>query len=348
MHTLDGEQVLGVQFANPKGTKAAFFTESSIGFYNLETQSISSKQKLGNLPIQTQVVDMAVNPELCTIVVFVKAMAQERSVGSVPQVQNLIILWRTGQLQEEESLKMSVASDLLNEAPMPPAICVSTWKGPLVVVSRTFDGRVLCWRLNDAGSQLTSEARLVKNGGLLALSGNGRWIAVSVCSAHDSEAIQVFTLEGVPNSAEPRPLPLVDRRPASMAIIENGSSEGSVAGCLLAIQPAESQQGALSIEVLSVEADGAVSVLYRLLQDHQCRCAALRFCHQAPDILFSRWPDGTVKVINLKTQQARVANDDAGANSVGISCDQELLVTAIGNSFRFHRLPKAQAAVTLQ
>lgn len=78
----------------------AFYTESVVGLFSVDQGRICLKQKLSQQRVQSVVRHMAVNPTHGAIAVFVEV--SNPSGASRSQFQNLIIVWPTGQLQEED------------------------------------------------------------------------------------------------------------------------------------------------------------------------------------------------------------------------------------------------------
>merc|ERR1719264_711719 len=172
--------------------KVIFRSDTALGLYSLLQRRIFWRQQLTQLRVNSVVRAMAVNPELGTITVFIEVT----NTHGASSVQNLVIVWPTGQLQEEEPLKLSVAeSDTAESERIPPAVLVSTSRAPLVLVSRICSGKVLCWRLTAACSQLVSEAKLTDRGGHVAVSNDGKWVAVVDKGAGGQPEVVVWTFE---------------------------------------------------------------------------------------------------------------------------------------------------------
>lgn len=344
------EQVFGACFADTANDKIIFCTETAIELYSIEQRCVFWKQKLTQLRVQSVVRGMAVNPVVGTIAVFLEAKNEATNTGQADnkaantgqadnnKVQNLIIIWPTGQLQEEEPLKLSAAESATatDGDTLPPAIMLSTLHAPLAVLSRVCSGKVLCWRLNATASQIVSETKITDRGGIIALADNARWLAVRDCSEMGTKQVEVWTFAGPDNTLmrAPKRIACIDRRPQSMAII----SQGEAASCLIALAEEPSPGCPIPpIEVLQVLADGSANRAYRARPESPCRL--LSFCHESPDFLLSGHDDGLVIVYNLPLGQLRLSHDDVGIRSICISVDRTLIVTSVGECFRVYRVP---------
>merc|ERR1711972_582921 len=82
------------------------------------------------------------------------------------------------------------------DATLPAFVLLSRCRGPQMLLSRSGDGQVYCWRLNDARSQLVSEEKLLTRGGLIAASASGFWIAVVNMETDAGEGqVDIWTYE---------------------------------------------------------------------------------------------------------------------------------------------------------
>lgn len=337
---IEHEQVLGACFADMSNDKIAFYTESIVGFFSLEQKRVFLKQKLSQQRVHSVVRHMAVNPQLGTIAVFVEVSGTNRVQNN--QFQNLLIIWPTGQLQEEEPLKISVDSSIpMDGVMLPPAIVGSTSRAPLTLVGRLCGGKVLCWHLNSACSQLVSQRELVGNGGLIAISGDGCWVAVVDLGSTDGNQVELWTFEG--HRKAKRVLRLA-RRPQCMAImqqpqpalLDDADTDTSIA-VTARLALAEVADGGIAevIEVLQVNVDGTTSVTYRVTAQSPCRL--LSFCHESADYLLSGHLDGLVVLCNLASGQSCLSHDDVEVRSAHTSVDRSLIVTAVAECFRVYR-----------
>eukprot|EP00418_Pyrodinium_bahamense_P042923 CAMPEP_0179209552 /NCGR_PEP_ID=MMETSP0796-20121207/104511_1 /TAXON_ID=73915 /ORGANISM="Pyrodinium bahamense, Strain pbaha01" /LENGTH=645 /DNA_ID=CAMNT_0020914511 /DNA_START=36 /DNA_END=1973 /DNA_ORIENTATION=+ len=330
---VEHEQVLGACFADMENDKVVFYTELAIGLYSLSLRRILWKQKLTQLRVQAVVRAMTVNPEVGMIAVFLEVTGTGRVDSHA--VQNLIIVWPAGQLQEEEPLKLNVESAGVDGEAAPPAILSSTSKARVAILSRICSGKVLCWRLNSSCSQLISEFTISEEGGTIAISDDGRWLSVVGRGPANSRQVEVWTFQHLNGRLRRAPQRIlgIDRRPDYMAMI----SQATQSSCLLAIAEAVPAGGPPSpIEVLSIEVNGSMSSAYRVRPESPCRMLA--FCYESPDFLLSGHNDGLVIVYNLPRGQLRLSHDDLGIRSACISADGKLIVTTVRDCFRVYRV----------
>uniref|UniRef100_A0A7S4UYU3 Uncharacterized protein n=1 Tax=Alexandrium monilatum TaxID=311494 RepID=A0A7S4UYU3_9DINO len=322
---VENEQVLGARFADMENEKVVFYTELALGLYSLSQRRIVWKLNLTQLRVQSVVRGMAVNPELGTISIFL-----EVNDGQV--VQNLVIVWPTGHPQQEEPLKLSVATGPADGECMPPAMFSSTTKAALTLLGRICNGKVLCWRFNAACSQVTTEYKITDQGGLIALSDNGQWLAVEERGPGATRQAGVWVFKGLKRRSCPRRILSIDRRPEHMAII----SQHSDSSCLLAVAQETPPGGALApIEVLAIDVDGSMSTAFRVRQEAPCRM--LSFCYENPSCLLSGHTNGVVLVYNLPEGKLRFSHDDMSIRSACASMDGKLIVTTVQDCFRIFR-----------
>jgi len=332
---IESEQVLGACFADAGNDKVVFHTDTAIGLYSLTQRRIFLKQKLTQLRVQSVVRSVAVNPETGTVAVFLEVTG----MGQVDNhmVQNLITVWPTGQVQDEEPLKLIVESEPGAEVSYPPAIMSSTSKDPLTLLCRIFTGKVLCWRLNSACSQLVSESKLISSGGPMAISANGRWAVVSDRGAEGSKHIEIWSFEnsgGRPPRTHPVRVATLERRPQSVAVIERGAGMDS---CFIALAEEVVAGGPPTpIEVMTVQVDGSVGSAYRMHPESPC--SMLSFCHDSEGFLMSGHTDGLVIVYNLQQGQLRLSHDDENIRSASISMDRTLIVSTVGSILRIYKV----------
>eukprot|EP00443_Scrippsiella_acuminata_P021393 CAMPEP_0115266182 /NCGR_PEP_ID=MMETSP0270-20121206/51334_1 /TAXON_ID=71861 /ORGANISM="Scrippsiella trochoidea, Strain CCMP3099" /LENGTH=700 /DNA_ID=CAMNT_0002682267 /DNA_START=69 /DNA_END=2168 /DNA_ORIENTATION=- len=305
--TVDNEKVLGACFADAYNDKIVFYTESLVGFYGIDKGRVFLKQRLSQQRVQSVIRDMYVNPVLGTIGVFIEV--SKAGAGSGSNVQNLIIIWPSGQLQEEEPLKISVDSGLV-EGSLPPALVGSTSDGALTLAGRICGGKVLCWNFNSACSQLVSERQIVDRGGLVSISSDGCWVAVMNLSGDDNSQLEVWNLSG-PRKADR--IARLAKRPQSLVIMqaqEKPPRRGADAGCgsvvarIALAEAASADLPVFCIEVIMVYDDGSSASAYRIRADSPCR--SLRFCHGSSDMILSAHADGLVMLCDLLSGQLRV------------------------------------------
>lgn len=318
VHVVEGQEVLGACFADCENDKIVYFSLSTVGLYSVTQKRTLYKNKLSSLRLQSEVRQMVVNVEMGTIAVFLE-------MNLSGQAKNLIIVWATGRTHGEEPLKLHVESDSTKEKATSPLLYLSNTAGPSTLLSRLCDGQVLCWCLNNCCSQLVSEFRLADRGGHLALSGNGLWMAVDDTKSH----VEVWSFEG-PNGVQqfPEQVTTIERRPRCMAMIQHDGPS-----CYLALTD---DAGLAPIDVLLVQ-HGSVTAVTCIRA--QSPCDTLGFCHRMSGFLYCRHADGCVVVCDLQQGKMSLCGDDTQARSTCVSTDRKLLVTAVGECFRIHRVP---------
>jgi len=337
---LENQQVLGALFADTQNDKVVFYTESAVGLYSVQQRTVYWKQTLTHLRVQSFVRDMMVNPEHGTIAVFleVTGMQQMDSPSVDTQVQNLILIWPTGQLQDEEPLKLSMESPAQELGAVPPALCVSTSDAPMVLLSRNCHGKVLLWRLNSACSQLISEFEVADRGGLVALSDNGLWAAVVNYGSGTAQLgqVEVWTFED-PNGRmhhRPRQVATFDSRPSQMAII---SRENSNSGLVAVAEEMAPGCPPAPIKLVEIQGNGIVNSSYCVRTDSPVRL--LGFSHSDPDRLITGLADGLVIIYNLPQGSLKFLHDDADIRSAAVSPDRTLIITTLNCCFRVYKVP---------
>lgn len=341
------EEVLGAQFADLKNDKIAFFTETSVGLFSLVSKRVLMKKSLNK---QSSATSLAVNPCVGTIILLVGVHS------NVSPTTTLVHIWPSGQLHDEEPLKLSIMVGLAQLNPQmefPQFITCSTSDGPLTVVSRLFTGKVLCWPLHDAAVQITAEHTLAAKGGPIAISSDGNWIAVA---QHGNESgtgqVDVWNFgrdggggagggdgnggNGNTRLTPPRCVCTVDKWPQAMAVIQQPGSGSTI--CLLAISEHLGHQRA-PIEVLAVSnGDVPARSLYKVRSAEE-PCRVLSFCHQDSECLIGGFDGGLVLLYSLPRGRYSICHDDIGSRSICCSVDRSLIVTAVADCFRVHRLP---------
>lgn len=334
---LTEEEILGACFADTECNNIAFYTATTVGLYNVAQRHIFLKQRLTQMRVQAAVRGIAVNPAMGALAVFLEVFERDMTGNSAPQ--NLVIISPTGQLQQEESLTLSVESDPVEEgAPHPAVVCSTVNLSRLTLLVRLCSGKVVFWRLNATASQLASETSIVTRGGLIALAADGSWLA-----AVDREAgrIEVWSTERPAGGHDcvPKLVASLERRPACMAI----ATHPAKGCCLLALTDEVDNGTAPSpIEVLAVQLDGSSSSAYRI--DLASPCYTLGFCGDSSDEVLFGCGDGSLVMRSLSTGYARTSRDCECHRSAIASLDRSLIVTASANSFRVFKAPAAEHA----
>jgi len=337
---LENQQVLGALFADTQNDKVVFYTESAVGLYSLQKRTVYWKQTLTHLRVQSFVRDMMVNPEHGTIAVFLEVigMQQTDSPSVDSQVQNLILLWPTGQLQEEEPLKLSMESAAQELGALPPALCASTSDAPMVLLSRNCHGKVLIWRLNSACSQLISEFEVSNKGGPVALSDTGRWTAVVNYGSGTAQLgqVEVWSFEDLNGRMHhrPRQVATFEGRPSQMAIISRGDSNTGLVAVAEEVAPGCPPA---PIKLVEIEANGTVSSSYCVRTDSPVKL--LGFSYSDPDHLITGLADGLIIIYNLPEGSLKFLHDDADIRSAAVSQDRTLIITTLSCCFRVYKVP---------
>mmetsp|Transcript_92937 Transcript_92937/g.240053 ORF Transcript_92937/g.240053 Transcript_92937/m.240053 type:complete len:675 (-) Transcript_92937:436-2460(-) len=336
VNVMEGGEVRSALFADLENDKIVFHTESSLCVYSLKQRRTIFVKKLRQSRVTSHVQHVSVNPVLGTIAVCLEMADADGSA-----VQNVSIIWPTGQLQEEEPLKLSINVTLPegHRQHLPSCVILSRTQGPQMLLSRLCDGQVYCWRLNSGRSQLVSEVKLMSRAGLVATSDNGCWIAAVNLESLEPE-VRVWSYI-MPNGMlqNPRQVATVSRRPMSMAIASNGTEGNSP--CLLAIVEATpAGQPQSPIEILMIGSDGASESVYRVRVPSPC--FSLNFCYGSFTHLLSGHTDGRIGVYNLPRQQSSMSHDSQGTRSISISTDWTLLTSTEANYFRVFKVPSPE------
>lgn len=337
---MEGEQVRGALFADSVNDNVVFYTDTTVGFYSLSSRSVIQKKKLTQLRVQSLVRSVSVHPETGTLALFLEVTSADRA-----EKQNVITVWPTGQIHDEEPLRLIVASEGEPEATYAAEILSSTSSEPVTLLCRILTGKVLCWRLNGACSQIVSEDKLADVSGPIAMSAAGRWIAVSDTSADGGDAIGVWTFEGLGGMAQrlhPQRTATLDRRPQCMAIVERELGTGT---CLLAIAE-RIPLGSIPkpIDILTIHVDGSVGNAYRMHPESPC--SMLSFGHDHGDFLLSRHTDGLVIVYNLQQGTLSLSHDDENIRSASMSGDHTLIASTVGSCLRVYEVSGPKSEVT--
>lgn len=335
---VDGQHVQSALFADVHNDKVVFNTESSIGVYSLVQRRVVLMKKLKQQQVASTVKHISVNPEFGTIAVCLELLdlQQNEVVGK----QNVFIVWPNGQLQDEEPLKLNIKVDPQPCSHLQPAcVMLSRCQGPQMLLGRLVDGKIFCWHLNSARSQLVSETELMKNGGIVAISDNGCWIAVVSNDDDNGTQVTVFSYESPEGlRTNPEVIAQIGKNPQGMAIQQTGES---VASCYLALSEVMSSDGAPPpIEVYSLSVDGAVRSLYRLKAPSLCY--SLTFCHRTSIFLLSGHIDGLVVVYDLLNGTTSLCHDCPGTGFLSICTDRSLIVSTSENYFRIFKVPAAE------
>jgi len=276
---------------------------------------------------------MAVNPVSGAVVFMLEAPVrgdpQAESQGRV-YYETIIIAWPTGVLQEEP-LKLSVSPDVHATDLMPSAIVSSASAGPQIVVSRVCSRKVFYWRFDSA--LCPTETIVAIQGGLIAISSSGRWLAVVEKDDFGNHHTKVWCYDNTPggNTAQmPSLVSSLDRNPRTMAIAHLGDK------VLLALSDDGAPGSAPPpVEVLSIQPDGTVACSYRLMPESPCKL--LSFCFDNPNFLACTRDDGVVGLHNLPRGTAGMHRDDAMLRSVSISANRQLILSAHNNLFHVYK-----------
>lgn len=280
---------------------------------------------------------MSCNPELGTIAVCLEIVGE----GAAQTHTNVIMVWPSGRLQNEEPLKLRLEQEESNFGDTLPAnIILSRGQGTQIMHARLRDGRLIHWRFNFARSQLVHEATLAECVGVMASSDDGNWVAAAelqttAATNADVTQLYVWLLQGNVVSDAVSPVCILEREtpPTNLAITWKGST-----GCLLAV----AQQGSVGIpprpvEVLFITCEGAWSSIYQLKV--QGPSYSLDFCYDTPNFLVSGHSDGSVVIFNLLTGEISQSHDSPGTGCISISPDRKLIVSAEANCFRIYEVP---------
>lgn len=326
---IENEKVLGVCFADLSCDKVLFHTETSIGLYSMSQSRIVVKQQLSHLRVQAQVRSMAVSPVSGTVAVFL-----DIAKGAVEQgaIQNLVIVWPTGQLLDEEPLKLSIEASQPADHSMPaspPCLLCGSSSGPPTIMARISSGKVLVWKMNSSYAQIATETQLTTQGRLVAMSSDGRWMAVEEAK-NGTHTIEVWSSDEHTGAEKSllRTICSVQRRPESMAISGLSPASGQ---CCLALADEIS-----FVDVLSIKVDGTISTAYRVRT--QTPCKFLSFSRQSPELLMGGHSDGVVTVYNLPQGKHCRSHDDLDLCSAALAPNNRIIVTSAKNYFRVFKV----------
>jgi len=106
--------------------RVVFHSESSLCVYSLSQSRTVFVKKLRQKRVESKVRHVSVNPALGTIAVCLEITEGPNAI------QNVSIIWPTGQLQEEEPLKLSIHVSLPEEPDRDPEVLPSC-----AILSRT-------------------------------------------------------------------------------------------------------------------------------------------------------------------------------------------------------------------
>jgi len=342
IYVIEGQRIQSALFADTIRDKVVFSTESSIGIYSLVQKRVMFFKKLKNQHVSSAVKQISVNPELGTIAVCLELldMQNKEIVGK----SNVFIVWPNGQLQDEEPLKLSIKVDAMSaNGTLPACVMLSRCQGQQMLLGRSVGGKVFCWHLNQARSQLVSETELTQNGGLMALADTGTWVAVVTSDGESGmpQEVSVFLNAAAAGAkAQMEVVAKLPKLPHEMAIQQ---TTGSSSTCFLAIAEGVQPDGTPSpIEVFSVSADGAYSSVYRLKAPSLCY--TLIFCHGISTYLLSGHVDGLIVVYDLVSGGTSMCHDSPTSRFLSICADRSLVVSAEENYFRVFKVPAPELA----
>eukprot|EP00931_Biecheleriopsis_adriatica_P077145 TRINITY_DN50765_c0_g1_i1.p1 TRINITY_DN50765_c0_g1~~TRINITY_DN50765_c0_g1_i1.p1 ORF type:complete len:616 (-),score=106.79 TRINITY_DN50765_c0_g1_i1:47-1894(-) len=318
----DNAQVIQVCFADAAKEHVAFLTKSSIGLYSIAQRKVIFQKNLSkNQDRDAEVISMAVNPLLGTTVVFLEVKTAS-SHGSF----NIVMVWPHG-LNDEEVLSIDVHKSSGNpQQGLPPCVLLSTSSHRPTLLARTREQQVLVWRMNTSCCQIVSESLLTPSGGLMALSGEGSWLALDTIGGW----IQVMTFES--GTGEPLPHPklvsVIRRKPSAMAVMSN--SPGS---CFVVIAPEVPEMQ--MADVLRVGLSGSLDLVKQVPLEFSSPCLSLTFGQQDTDVLMGVLSEGKVFVWRISQgSEPTFAHEDEAVRNVDLSPDCNLMVSSLGDAFR--------------
>eukprot|EP00405_Crypthecodinium_cohnii_P052789 CAMPEP_0206598916 /NCGR_PEP_ID=MMETSP0325_2-20121206/44893_1 /ASSEMBLY_ACC=CAM_ASM_000347 /TAXON_ID=2866 /ORGANISM="Crypthecodinium cohnii, Strain Seligo" /LENGTH=771 /DNA_ID=CAMNT_0054109937 /DNA_START=65 /DNA_END=2380 /DNA_ORIENTATION=- len=333
------EPILSALFADTENDRIIFNTASSIGVYSLAQMRVVFVRKLRQKQVLSSVKSISVNPELGTLAICLEVWQGQSSGGHA--LQNIFIIWPSGQLQDEEPLKLSINVDPQRSGLSYPARAIlSRSSGPQLILGRLVDSKVYSWHLDSNRVELKSETELSESAGNMALSDDGCWIAL-VCQEGNTSFVKVFTYEGQSGiMAEPLVVWTQARTPQAMAIQQHssgGSSSSAASAHLALMDPAPPGGPPPPIEIMSITTTGNSSLIYRLKVPSAC--SHLSFCHGVTSHLASSHVDGLTVFYDLQkgtTSQCHCAPD---SGSLSVSSDRTLAVVTEYNCFRIFKVP---------
>jgi len=326
----DDHDICNATFAGMGEDTVVFHTKSVVGLYSVRQNCVFSQQRLTQARVESVVRGVVVNPSTSSIAVLLEVLSRQAQNEGM---RNLIIVWPRGQLHEEEPLKICIEETDAERAGLEPTILCSTSSEPLTIAVRMCSSKVICWKMNRTRSQLAGETMLTERGGLIALSGNGNWLAVA--EQDESRAdLSVWHLGGA-DFTEQRKVASMSKRPSAIAIA--GSSSSSSTFLATTSEVAEGGAHWPHIEVFDIREDGSMCCAYRVRTFTYCRM--LQFCYGTAEYLFSAHDDGTVVVCNLPKGKTKISHDNPGTNSVNMCTGRKLIVTTIRHCLRIYKAP---------
>jgi len=325
------EPILSAHFADTQNDKVVFNTSSSIGVYSLVQRQVVFVRKLRQKQVVSSVKSISVNPELGTLAICLEVWQTSSSL------QNIFIIWPSGQLQDETPLKLSITVDPHRQGMRPPAVMLSRCQGPQWILGRLVDSKVYSWGIDKDRLELKIEFELADSVSTIAVSDDGCWISV-VCDSEGSSFVKIFSYESATGILhEPLNVYTQQRGPQAMAIQQRSSGGGIPCAHLALVDPVTPGSPPPPIEIFQVGVDSSWSMIFRLKVPSGCK--HIGFCHGVTTHLVSSHEDGLTVLYNLvhsTTTQCHVSPETA---SLSISADRTLAVVTEYNCFRIFRTP---------
>jgi len=286
--------------------------------------------------------DISVNPEVGTVAAAVCFMQKGKDGEALQQVVTLVC-WPNGRLGNEEPLKVRL-SDEGNDAagqmhPYHQQACVRLWRthGSVPCLYARFFGKICCWHLNEARSQVLSEVKLADRGGCFAISDNG---ACACIHNFDTGNVDVWMRVG---DSLRHVTSLMNKRPSLMSVAMTDTPASQVMQCYVAMveEPGADDQSPPPITVTLVGSDGSSRQVYNLPQD--ATCSSLSFRYKSAVHLLSARSHGLVSVYNLESSKNEAIQvfDSPSARGATLSPDGTLMASTEGSHFRIYQVSSA-------
>eukprot|EP00930_Biecheleria_cincta_P025163 TRINITY_DN17950_c0_g1_i2.p1 TRINITY_DN17950_c0_g1~~TRINITY_DN17950_c0_g1_i2.p1 ORF type:complete len:636 (-),score=107.94 TRINITY_DN17950_c0_g1_i2:114-2021(-) len=335
---VENQDIFGTLFADTSNNMMVYNTNSKVFKYSLKQDSIQYSQDFSSSQADVMVQDISVNPEVGTVAAAVCFMQKGKEGEALHQVVTLVC-WPNGRLGNEEPLKVRLSDeggDLAGQMhPYHKQACVRLWRtqGSVPCLYARFFGKVCCWHLNEARSQVLSEVKLADRGGCFAISDNGKCACI-----HNLETGNVDVWMRVGDSLR-HITSLMNKRPSLMSVAMTETPGSQYMQCYVAMVEEPSAEEKLPpIAVTVVGSDGALRLVYNLPQD--AACSSLSFRYKSSVHLLSARSHGLVSVYNLESSKNEAIQvfDSPTARSAALSPDGTLMASTEGSHFRIYQV----------
>eukprot|EP00929_Paragymnodinium_shiwhaense_P084136 TRINITY_DN44978_c0_g1_i1.p1 TRINITY_DN44978_c0_g1~~TRINITY_DN44978_c0_g1_i1.p1 ORF type:complete len:762 (-),score=179.54 TRINITY_DN44978_c0_g1_i1:180-2465(-) len=344
--------ILGASFTDPSMEKVLFCTDSSLYTYSLIHRKPVSSKRLSNQKLRMKVADLCANPRQGTIAILLEREEMQL------HYEHMVIVWPSGNMADEEELKIAIARDQNAYPPtvglLPSEMLCSKTDFPVTLVCRSASGNVIYWRLHHSSAQVdVDQTLMVRDGGAMALSVCGNWIAVAELDgggAGDEGKVYIWHRkepegEGLQREAQaalPQRIAVVNARPHCMAIMpgyghQGGAAAGRLAVCPTVTASSPSAAGRACIEVFNISEEGAVTQASSIPTHAPVK--QLSCCEHDSDQLMAIFEDDVIGLVQVSTGQVLHTYGDPDTRSASTSPDGRLLLCTSGRFFKVLKAP---------